>query len=127
MTRAVWDASAVLMVLKSEPGWERLVAELDRAVIGSVNLAEVAGKLIEAGMPADDARRAIESLAFEVIPFNEEHAYLCGSLRPPTRSHGLSLGDRACLAVALAAELPVLTADRRWLDLDVSVEVHAVR
>lgn len=115
------------MVLKSEPGWERLVAEFDQAVIGSISLAEVAGKLIEAGMPADDARRSIESLAFEVIPFSEEHAYLCGSLRPPTRSYGLSLGDRACLAVALAAELPVLTADRRWQDLDVGVEVHAVR
>lgn len=127
MTRAVWDASAVLMVLKSEPGWERLVEEFDQGMIGSINLAEVAGKLIEAGMPVDDVRQSIRSLAFEVVPFSEEHAYLCGLLRPPTRSHGLSLGDRACLAVALAVELPVVTADRRWQDLDVGVEVHVAR
>lgn len=127
MTRAVWDASAVLMVLQSDPGWERLVEEFDQAMIGSINLAEVTGKLIEAGMPVDDVRQSIRSLAFEVIPFTEEHAYLSGLLRPPTRSLGLSLGDRACLAVALAVELPVVTADRRWQELDLGVEVHAAR
>ena len=96
------------------------------ALISSVNLSEVVAKLAELGMPESEIRLAL-SLGLEVVPFDEALAFSAGALRPVTRSAGLSLGDRACLALARSRALPALTTDRAWRDIDIDVEVEVIR
>lgn len=127
MSRAVWDASALLVLLNAEPDGERLAGELGEALISAVNLSEVVAKLADAGMPEGDLREALAALPLEVAPFDEGLAYVAGLLRPATRARGLSMGDRACLALALASGLPVVTADRAWQRLDLGIEVRTLR
>jgi PIN domain nuclease of toxin-antitoxin system len=127
LSRAVWDASALLVVLNSEPGAERLASELGDALISAVNVSEVVAKLADAGMPEDDLREALTGLPLEVVAFDEGTAYVAGLLRPATRARGLSMGDRACLALALTLALPAVTADRTWQKLEIGVEVRTLR
>lgn len=127
MTRHVADASAILAMLDREPGHQRVAAELPATVMSTVNLAEIVTSLINKGIPAADACRTTESLEIETVSFDRELALAAGALREVTRSHGLSLGDRACLALGRHLALPVLTADRTWADLDVGVEVQLIR
>lgn len=124
---AVLDASALLALLDGEPGQGVVASLIPDAVIGSVNLAEVVGKLAERGMPETEIREALEGLALEVYSLDREQAYATGMLRPSTREHGASLGDRACLAVAKTFGLPAYTADRVWSKLDVDIEVRLIR
>ena len=127
MTRAVLDASVILALLHDEPGASEVEPWIADGVISAVNLAEVVGKLLEAGMPEKPTLTAIEGLALDVIAFDAATAVRTGALRPLTRSLGLSLGDRACLATAQQLTLPVITADRTWRELDVGITVHIVR
>ena len=127
MTRAVLDASAILALLHDEPGAAEVERWIADGVVSAVNFAEVVGKLLEAGMPEEPALTAIEGLALDVIAFDAAMAVRAGALRPLTRSLGLSLGDRACLATAQQLKLPVITADRTWRKLDVGAKVHIVR
>ena len=127
MTRAVLDASAILTLLHDEPGASEVASWIADGVVSAVNLAEVVGKLLEAGMPEGPAVSAIEGLALDVIAFDAAMAVRTGALRLLTRSLGLSLGDRVCLATAQELQLPVITADRTWRELDVGVQVHVVR
>jgi PIN domain nuclease of toxin-antitoxin system len=50
-----------------------------------------------------------------------------GALRPATKALGLSLGDRACLALARRERLPILTADRSWAKLDLGIPIKVMR
>lgn len=127
MTTYVADASAILAMLDREPGHQRVEAALPATVMSTVNLAEIVTSLINKGIPAADARRTTESLEIETVPLDRELALAAGTLREVTRSHGLSLGDRACLALARHLALPALTADRTWADLDVGIEVQLIR
>jgi len=127
VSRAVWDASALLLVLNEEPGWEALAADIGDAVVSSVNLSEVVAKLADAGMPEDVLRESLAALPVEVVVFGEDDAYTAGMLRPATRSRGLSLGGRACLGLALAAGLPAVTADRTWQQLDLGIKIRSHR
>jgi ribonuclease VapC len=123
----VLDASALLALLNGEPGNKVVAENLPGAVISAVNLSEVVAKLGEAGMPNDVVRSALEDLEIEFRAFDSEAAYLTGALRAQTRKLGLSLGDRACVALGLQLSFPVLTADRNWKALDVGVEIRTIR
>lgn len=124
----VLDASALLALLGDELGAERAAAAVARgASIGAVNLAEVASKLSASGMPDDEVRDVLGGLSLRVLAFDEDLAYRVAALVPLTRPHGLSLGDRACLALGQREGLAVLTADRTWDDLHLDVEVQRVR
>lgn len=131
--RAVLDASALLAYLKGEPGGEKVKEVLvQRAAISAVNLAEVGAKLADWGQDPTQLLgflrgRGILGQAIEVFPFTEEDALEAARLRPLTRPMGLSLGDRACLALARRLGLPALTADATWEGLDVGVKVEVVR
>ena len=128
MSRIVLDASALLAVLNQEPGSENLSPErLVLAALSMVNLAEVHSKLVRRGIPADEAWEDATSLIAEVVPFTEEQARIAGELVAQTQSFGLSLGDRACLALALALKAPVYTADRAWKNLKLGVRIHVLR
>ena len=84
-------------------------------------------KLQERGAPDENIDRNIARLNLPVIPFDAAQAMAAGKLRARTRSLGLSLGDRACLALALARGLPAVTMDRDWAGLDVGAEVIVAR
>jgi PIN domain nuclease of toxin-antitoxin system len=128
MNRIVVDASALLAVLNQEAGAERLTPELLHAAASStVNLAEVQGKLVDRGLSADDAWEATLSPIREAVSFTPEHARLAGDLVQQTRSRGLSLGDRACLALGIALKAPVYTADRSWKNLKIGIRIHVIR
>ena len=127
MASVVLDASALLAHIREEPG-SSLVADLaPDALMSTVNLAEVYSKLMERGLSADEADAIVYRYGFEVVPFDEELARRTGALRPATKALGLSLGDRACLALALREALPVVTTDRNWRKLTLGIEIKVVR
>ncbi len=127
MKQTVLDATALLALLQEEPGADMVADAIPHAAISAVNLAEVVGKLMDAGMPEEAIRAALTGLGIEVIPFDEDLAYRAGLLRPLTRSAGLSLGDRACLALGHRLGRPVLTADRAWASLKAGLTVRVIR
>jgi PIN domain nuclease of toxin-antitoxin system len=115
----VLDSSAVLALINDEPGADQVEAHLDRAVIAAANLAEVAGKLGEKGLDAQEVSEVL-AIFHDVRPMTAEQALVIGQLRAPTRHLGLSLGDRACLALALELGAVALTADTAWSMIDAS-------
>lgn len=127
MTRYVLDSSAAIALVLSEPGAGLVEKALPECSISAVNLAEIVSGLINNGFPGDVARDSVVRLDLSVVPFDEVLALEAGALREVTRAHGLSLGDRACLALAGHLDLPALTADRKWADLDVGIEIRLIR
>ncbi len=130
MSDLVLDSSAVLAYIQSEPGMdtvERLVAASDDALISAVNLAEVVTKLVDRGADAPTIREGLATLHLVTRALDEELGYATGFLRLATRTAGLSLGDRACLALGVQLGAAVLTTDRSWESLGLPVEVRVVR
>ena len=127
MASVVLDASAILALLNAEPGSRVVEESLPEAAVSAVNLSEVIAKLSERGMPEAAIRLALEGLGIEVHPFDAVAAFAAGRLRPATRRLGLSMGDRACLALGLSLSAPVLTADGSWKTLKVGVRVRLIR
>lgn len=127
MASVVLDASAVLAHIGGERGSDSIGEVAADAFISAVNLAEVISKLMERDLTAHQADAIVYRYGYEVVSFDEGLARLAGALRPATKSLGLSLGDRACLALAQREGLPVLTADRAWAKLAVGVEVKVIR
>lgn len=121
------DASALLAMLQGEPGGEVVQELLKTAVISSVNWSEVAQKALDWQAEVEGLRQELGALGLEVLPFTAAVAETTARLRSSTRQAGLSLGDRACLAVAAVLGLPAVTADRIWLDLGLPIEIRAVR
>jgi PIN domain nuclease of toxin-antitoxin system len=128
MSKIVLDASALLALLNQEQGAQKLTPELLReATSSTVNLAEVQTKLVREGGDPDEAWELALAPIAEAEPFNSEQAKIAGALVKETRSLGLSLGDRACLALAITLKAPVYTTDRDWKDLKLGIRVHVIR
>jgi len=123
----VFDASALLALMRGEPGADVVAGHLGRAAMSSVNIAEVYGRLLRETYLPDDFRRDIEALDFESHDFTAEQAFLAGRMEPATRPLGLSLGDRACLALALYLGVPALSGDRRWEKAAVGAKMRFFR
>lgn len=123
----ILDASALLALINDEPGGEIVAAAAATAAISAVNLAEVAAKLSAAGMSDLEIEDILEGYALDVVAFDSVLAYASAKLYQSTRAAGLSLGDRACLALALQARLPVLTTDRVWSKIRTGGEVRQIR
>ena len=132
---AVIDASALLAYLQGEPGSERVTnAIAEGACISAANVAEVLSKRADAG---DDPRALARTLigsgllgnaaALEVVDVGLDDAVEIAALRPHTRPRGLSLGDRACLALATRRRCRAVTADSGWIDLDLEIDVDVIR
>lgn len=128
MSKVVFDASVLLAVIYQERGFEKLTPELlSQSMVSAVNLAEVHSKLVSSGWPAQDAWEDACSPANEIAPFTAAQAEIAGNLVKQTRTMGLSLGDRACLALALDLKVPVYTADRSWKQLSLGLRIHVIR
>jgi len=127
MSNYVLDASALLALLNAGEGADLVAGCLPQAVISSVNLAEVVTRLSILGMPESEVRETLTVLGLEVISFDEELAFRTGILSTYTQALGLSLGDRACLSLALTTHATALSADRAWKELDIGVEIRLIR
>jgi PIN domain nuclease of toxin-antitoxin system len=122
----VLDASALLAYLFKEAGHEVVTRYIENACISTVNLSEVAGRLIRDGVDATLLIQQIERTSINIIPFTQTHALYAANFIPQTQRYGLSLGDRACLGLAKERQLAVLTADTIWSQL-VDIEIILVR
>ncbi len=128
MNEVVLDASAILAIVFQERGGEKLTAEiLKDSVISTVNLAEVQSKLIKKGYLPDEAWEDALSLVTAAEPFTTEQARTAGNLIAATAKYGLSLGDRSCLALAMALKAPVYTTEQAWRNLKLGVPIHVIR
>ena len=127
MSAVVFDSSVLIAILRQEPGSEVGEQSLNDALISTVNLAEVATYLARNSVPAETINDALATFPIEVVPFDREQGLIAGCLYPDCKSLGLSLGDRACLALAKSKSLPVLTADKAWLELEINVSVKSIR
>lgn len=123
----VADASAVLALLKREPFDRFEPTRLFRTTISAVNLSEVLEGLCSGGLNELEAHAAVAELDLRVVDFDELQARLTAHLRSRTAAAGLSLGDRACLALGVILGCPVVTADRTWAGLDLRVKVVLIR
>ena len=123
----VLDASALLAYLQLEPGADAVKAALGEATMSTVNWAEVIQKVSPSESEAVELRYGMQSLGLTLLPLSAVQAEIAGRLRESTARFGLSLGDRACLAVGKDSGGVVYTADRVWLELGLDVEIKAIR
>ena len=123
----VLDASALLAFLFREDGHHQVAQMLGEACISTVNLAEVIGRFVRDGHRGDQVLKRLVASPLEVIPFSAKHAGLSADLIPKARPLGLSLGDRACLALAQERNIPAWTADRSWSALDAGIAIKLIR
>lgn len=124
----VLDASAVLALVQDEPGADLVEHELGGALLCTVNLAEVVGKLVDADLDPRQLTPLLRAAGVVVEPLTERDAELAGALRDVAGGRALSLGDRCCLALALRdASGAVLTADRAWAALGLPLTVRLIR
>lgn len=125
----VLDSSAVLALAFGEPGADIVAAALKGAAISTVNESEVLAVLIRGGAAPEQAQAVFAELKLAVIALDSGLAAAAARLYPATRSAGLSLGDRCCLALAEQLQRPVLTADQAWRSVAnaVSIEIRLIR
>ncbi|MEQ1866033.1 MAG: type II toxin-antitoxin system VapC family toxin [Micropepsaceae bacterium] len=122
----VVDASALIAILKNEPGADIAARHMIEPVMSTANLAETLTRMAEDGGDAVAIKAHLdESIRF--VPVSDDHALAAAQLRIPTKRLGLSLGDRLCLALGLEEGLPVLTAERRWKEINIGVDVVLIR
>ena len=123
----VLDASALLAYMNGEAGAPRVSAVVGESVISAVNWSEVIGKAADRGVDTVGLREDLGALGLAVEPFSAEQAEIAGHIKDQTRQYGLSLGDRACLALGINRRLTVYTADQVWLRLALGVDVVSIR
>ncbi len=127
MSAIVFDSSVVIAILKQEPGFSTAESSISDALISTVNMSEVATYLARNSVPKDTIQEVLASFPIQVVPFEESLAIQTGCLYSSCKHLGLSLGDRACLALALSRKMPVLTADRVWSKLDLGISIQVLR
>jgi ribonuclease VapC len=127
VTSVVLDASAVIALLRSEPGCEIVRSAVSDAIITAVNYSEVLKKSIERGGTGEAAASFVRGLSIAIIPFDEMLAAVSADLYPQTKEHGLSLADRACLALGIQRNCKVLTSERRMALPSLSIKVKLIR
>jgi ribonuclease VapC len=123
----VLDSSALLALVHGEPGADVVQLVVDRSAMSTVNWAETCKRAVENNVPLEGFRDEIEALEVELVDLTADDAERSARLWSATKRAGLSLGDRACLALAARLRVPALTSDRSWAKLDVGVEVRLIR
>ena len=123
----VFDSSALLAVIFQEDGAEVAARRLSGGIVSAVNASEVIARLVDFGTSGEDARNALLNFGLEIHPFDTVLAVAAGQLRAAAREKGLSLGDRACVALAIREQARIVTADRAWAELDLGLEVELIR
>ena len=124
----VMDASALLALARGERGFDVVqdLLQTQECVASSVNMAEVGSKLVDLGLPPSELPHALAQFQVGVLDFGLEHATASSALRTLTRHVGLSLGDRACLALAKLMDATAVTSDSAWLDIADAIAVKVL-
>lgn len=115
----VLDASAVIALLRDEPGAEFVRSKLGRAAMSAVNLQEVAKELGDQGLEPHEVAETLEGISLQVLPHDIEDALLSASLASVTRRFGRGLGDRTCMALAIRLGVPAVTTDKAWVQMEI--------
>lgn len=123
MSAVVLDASAVLALLRGEPGGAKVAGMLANAMVSVVNLTEVVSHFAHLGMPAAEIENMLGALPLTLVVADAALAWEAGRLRAVTSGAGLSLGDRYCLALAKREGIPAWTADKAWKSVAVAAGV----
>ncbi len=122
------DTSAIIALIKKEPGYKIVSNILANSAISTVNFTELISTLIKEGVSEEDADAITENIIPEIIPYDHEVAINAGKLISITKPYGLSLGDRACIALGMQLELPIYTADKIWAKLDLpNLDIKLIR
>ena len=127
ITKVVFDSSAYLALVRAEPGWHKVAEALPFVTMCTVNAAEVFSKFSEWKLPREEVTRHQALMEKWLVPFDMDLARRTGDMRAATKPQGLSLGDRACLALAQRMAVRVLTTDHQWADVKVGVTIEVVR
>jgi len=121
------DASALLALLFREPGHQRVAQVLGDCCMTTLNLSEVLGRFARDGHAPTEVWARLRATPIEWVPFTDTLAMTAAQLLPKTRGQGLSLGDRACLALALTRGIPAVTTDRLWAELGLGIQIELIR
>lgn len=128
MSKVVFDASALIALFAKEKGYDIIKKHLKDAIISSVNIAEVYKYCIEIqNLTGDEARSLIKLADIKIVDFSEDQALITAELVHKTKQYGLSLGDRACIALAILRNHSIVTCDKIWQKVDVGVEFIMAR
>jgi len=127
VSEIVLDASVIIAAVLQEPGGEHAVGHPLPPLVSAVNYAEALTRLVDLGRHSNAVYEALSLVPMEIVGFEQHQAEISAELRSATRSHGLSLGDRACLALAVSRKAKALTADRAWEQLALPIEIELVR
>lgn len=129
MNQFVLDASALLAFLNAERGADRVTDVIfnEKCALLTINLTETLTRLADWHVPLTEAQTRLDALDLHIISFDQHLAFMTAELRTATRYLGLSLGDRACLALAQQHNATALTADRSWIKLDIGIKVECIR
>lgn len=127
MVEFILDASALLAALLGEPGWEQVKPHLSAATISSLNYSEVLARMFRLTGSLENSKRHIDRHRLMIAGFDAEQATIAASLITSTQPFGLSLADRACLALAISRGGTVLTADRVWAKFELGIDVQLIR
>lgn len=126
--KVILDASALLVLLQEEKGAEIVKPLLDRSIMSAVNISEVLNVLVRNNLPIAETAPLINDMIAEIIAFDAEHAALTAQLSLDVSIKGLSLGDRACIALGMKMKLPVYTADQIWQKVNLpNAEISLIR
>ena len=124
--KCLLDTSALIALLKKESGYEVIENVIASSAISSVNLSELVAVLTRSGVSEQDIDEIISDLVPEIVPFCE--AIRTGKLAKLTQNYGLSLGDRACIALGITLGLPIYTADKVWAELKLeNTDIRLIR
>ncbi len=124
----ILDSSALLALLKNEPGANIVESLLGAITMSSINVSEVATVLLDSEMTLEECQNIILPFISAIVPYDEEQAFLTADLRKKTKSYGLSLGDRACISLGQKLQLPIYTADKIWGKLKLeNTEIKLIR
>jgi ribonuclease VapC len=127
MTEWVLDASAMLALMRAEPGADQVARALSTAIISTVNVAEVVTGLLRGGVEPQIAQQAVLRLNCPIAAVDADLGFRAGALWQQTRANGLSLGDRICVALAEREKAPALTANRAWQGLELGIQIQLIR
>ena len=124
----VLDASAVLAILQQEAGADEVVQRLNGSIMSTVNLTEVLQQAQKRGLDPRDVHAELGNLGVGFVAFDLEQTLDAAELWESTRRQGLSLADRACLALTMAVSGVAVTADRAWGQLELGgCDIHLIR
>jgi PIN domain nuclease of toxin-antitoxin system len=122
MSKIVFDSSAIITLFAKEKGYEFIKKYIKDGIISSVNIAEVYKYCINIQhLTEEDTRKLITMLDIRIIDFTNDQALVTAMLVEPTKKYGLSLGDRACIALAIEGQYSVITCDTIWQKVDVGI------